>query len=154
MHRFFGLGVSSFSMSEADYRAISYDLTLKFANTLLAKSPTMTFFYVSGAGTNAGSNTMWARVKGETENALMALPFKAAVMFRPGMIQPMEGVQPTNTMFRKILKVFGFLFPIIRAIAPNAVTTTSAIGKAFINLSINGTKEKILGPADINRLGL
>jgi uncharacterized protein YbjT (DUF2867 family) len=114
----------------------------------------MTFFYVSGAGTNAGSKNMWARVKGETGNTLMALPFKAAVMFRPGMIQPMENVQPTSTMFRGFLKVFGLLFPIFRAIAPNAVTTTSVIRKALINLSMNGTEEKILGPADINRLGL
>ncbi|MBT4711316.1 MAG: epimerase [Alphaproteobacteria bacterium] len=151
---FFGLGVSSFRMSEADYRAISYDLTLKFANTLVAKNPAMTFCYVSGAGTNAASKTMWARVKGETENALMALPFKAAVMFRPGLIEPMEGVQPTSKMARRFLKVFGFIFPLMRAIAPNTVTTTSAIGRAFINVSINGSGPNVLGPAEINRLGL
>ena len=31
--------------------------------------------------------SMWARVKGATENALLRLPFKAAYMFRPGVIE-------------------------------------------------------------------
>jgi hypothetical protein len=36
---------------------------------------------------------MWARVKGKTENALLALPFAGAYMFGPGYIQPIGGVK-------------------------------------------------------------
>jgi hypothetical protein len=36
---------------------------------------------------------MWARVKGKTENALLALSFQAVYMFRPGYIQPVGGVR-------------------------------------------------------------
>jgi uncharacterized protein YbjT (DUF2867 family) len=150
---FFGLGVSSAGMSEADYRKITYDLTLDFATALAALRPDMTFCYVSGSGTNANSKTMWARVKGETEAALAALPFKAAVMFRPGLIQPMKGVKPTSRLFSVMLTVLGFVFPLMRAVAPNSVTTTSAIGKAFIKAARNGADKSILDPADINHLG-
>jgi hypothetical protein len=53
----------------------------------------MTFVYVSGTGTDSTEkgNLAWARVKGRTENAILRVPFKAAYMFRPGVIQPIHG---------------------------------------------------------------
>jgi uncharacterized protein YbjT (DUF2867 family) len=74
---FFCLGVSSAGMSEADYRHVTYDIALAAAQALVEASPAMTFIFVSGAGTDAASKTMWARVKGQTENAILALPFAA-----------------------------------------------------------------------------
>ena len=150
---FFGLGVSSEGMSEADYRKITYDLTLDFSTALATIRPDMTFCYVSGSGTNANSKTMWARVKGETEAALKALPFKAAVMFRPGLIQPIKGVKPTSRLFSVMLTALGFMFPLMRAVAPNTVTTTERMGRAFINVAQDGTDKLILDPVDINQLG-
>src|SRR5690349_6645130 len=61
---FFCLGVSSVGMSEADYRRVTYDLTLAVAKTLARLNPAMTFVYVSGAGTDASGRSMWAGVKG------------------------------------------------------------------------------------------
>src|SRR5262245_41598100 len=70
---FFCLGVSSQGMSEAAYRRITYDFTLAAANLLARLNPDLTFVYVSGMGTNVNGRSMWSRVKGETENALLAL---------------------------------------------------------------------------------
>src|ERR1700739_4514758 len=91
---FSALGVSSAGMNEEKYRRITYDITLDTANTLVRLNPAMTFLYISGQGTDstAKGRTMWARIKGETENALRALPFKAAYMFRPGIIVPRHGI--------------------------------------------------------------
>jgi len=91
---FFCLGVSSVGMTETDYRRITYDLTLAAAQPLARLNPQMTFIYVSGAGTDSTErgSTMWARVKGATENALMRLPFRAAYMFRPGFTRCMACV--------------------------------------------------------------
>ena len=50
---FFCLGVSAAGMSEADYRRVTYDLTLAVAERLACKNPQMTFIYVSGSGTDA-----------------------------------------------------------------------------------------------------
>ena len=88
-------------MDEAAYRRITFDLTLAAARSMAAVNPRLVFCYVSGAGTDSSGRgrTMWARVKGETENALLALPFKAAYMFRPGYIQPMKGVRSSTRTF-------------------------------------------------------
>src|SRR3954447_3845702 len=86
---FFCLGVSAAGMSEADYRRVTFDLTLAAATALATQSPQATFIYVSGEGT--GGHAMWARVKGETERALLRLPFRRAFMLRPGFIQPLHG---------------------------------------------------------------
>src|SRR3984957_1469972 len=91
---FFALGVTSAGMAEQQYRHVTYDLTLAAAKPLARLNPGMTFVYVSGAGTDSteSGSTMWARVKGKTENAILHLPFKAAYMFRPGLIQPLHGI--------------------------------------------------------------
>lgn len=88
----FCLGVSSAGMKEADYRRVTRDLTLAAARVLAERNPGLAFLYVSGAhtdGTEKG-RSMWARVKGETENALLRL-FPRAFMVRPGYIHPAHG---------------------------------------------------------------
>ena len=72
---FFCLGVSSVGMKEDMYRRVTYDLTVSVAKTLANLTPTMTFIYVSGAGTDSTERgrLMWARVKGRTENALLQM---------------------------------------------------------------------------------
>src|SRR3954471_7382015 len=86
---FFCLVISSAGMNEAAYRRVTYDLTTAIARELAARSPAVCFVYVSGAGTDSTERgrTMWARVKGATENALLKMPFRSAFMFRPGVIQ-------------------------------------------------------------------
>ncbi len=149
---FFCLGVSSFRMAEAQYRKLTYTLTLDFANALATISPDVTFCYVSGAGTDAASKTMWARVKGETENALLGLPFRAAYMFRPGMIQPLKGVKPSNTFYAAFMPVVSFLFPVFRAIVPKMATTSVNVGLAMINAAAHGYDRTLIESDDINTL--
>ena len=100
---FFCLGVSSAGMKEADYRHVTYDITLAAARVLARLNPNMTFVYVSGTGTDSSEKgrSMWARVKGKTENDLLRLPFKAAYLFRPGAIVPLYGVK-SKTKFVQV----------------------------------------------------
>ena len=90
------------------------------AETLAKTSPGMTFVYVSGAGTDSTEQgrSMWARVKGRTENALLRLPFKGAYMFRPGMIQPLHGIKSKTGLYRAVYAVTGPLLPLLKAVAP------------------------------------
>lgn len=149
---FFCLGVSSVGMAEPDYRRITYDLTLSVARALAAQNPDMTFIYVSGTGTDSSERgrSMWARVKGETENALLKLPFKAAYMFRPGYIQPMHGVAPKTTWLRSVYRVVGPLYPVLRMLGPKYVTTTECVGRAMIQVARRGAPHRILESQDIN----
>jgi uncharacterized protein YbjT (DUF2867 family) len=127
---FFCLGVSSAGMTEAAYTKVTYDLTLAIA-TQLAR-PTMTFIYVSGEGTNAKGRSMWARVKGRTEDALLALPFRAAYMFRPGFIQPLHGIVSKTRLYRVLYAITAPLYPLWRRLFPGLVTTTELVGQAML----------------------
>ena len=149
------LGVSAAGMSEADYRRVTYDLTVSVAQTLVALNPAMTFVYVSGAGTDSSANgrVMWARVKGATENALLALPFKAAFMFRPGVIQPLHGITSRTPAYRVLYAVLGPFIPLMRAVAPNLITTTETVGRAMLRVAKEGAPMKLVEQSDINALG-
>lgn len=92
---FFCLGVSVAGMTEEAYTKITYDYTVNFAKTFKEQNPEGTFFYVSGTGTDSKeeSRAMWKNVKGKTENFLLKMGFKNALMFRPGTIRPMRGIK-------------------------------------------------------------
>ena len=148
---FFCMGVSSVGMNEADYRRMTYDLTLGFAKELLAKNNGMTFCYVSGAGTDSTEQgrMMWARVKGKTENDLLALGFKDSYMFRPGFIQPMRGIKSKTALYQGIYNIISPLYGLLRRL-PKYVTTTVVIGKAMIRVAMDGCDKKVLESVDIN----
>ena len=114
----------------------------------------MTFIYVSGAGADSTESgpTMWARVRGKTENALLALPFKAAYMLRPAAIQPLHGIQSKTRSYRILYSATALLLPALRALFPNYVTTTEKLGRVMIGLARHGGEQAILEARDINRL--
>jgi len=148
---YFCLGVSSVGMKAPDYTRMTYDLTLGFAREILPLNPEMTFCYVSGAGTDSSEKgrSMWARVKGKTENDLLALGFKAAYMFRPGFIQPMKGIKSKTPLYQGIYNVISPLYGLLRRM-PRFVTTTVILGKAMIGVALHGYKTNVLESLDIN----
>ncbi|HEY5091156.1 MAG TPA: NAD-dependent epimerase/dehydratase family protein [Polyangia bacterium] len=149
---FFCLGISSAGMSEADYRHVTYDFTLAAAQILAPRNPAMTFVYVSGTGTDSTERgrSMWARVKGATENALLKLPFKAAYMFRPGIIQPLHGVKSRTKLYRAGYLVAAPLFPILNAFFSKSMTTTEKVGRAMLAIAKHGGPVRLLENRDIN----
>ena len=147
---FFCAGVSSVGKNEAGYKKATYDLTLNFARTLLEISPEINFCYISGAGTDSTEKgrTMWARVKGKTENDLLALGFDSAYMFRPGYIQPIKGLKYTLPMYRYI----SFLYPLLKSFMGKYVVTLEELALAMINSNLSGYEKKILECSDIVNL--
>jgi uncharacterized protein YbjT (DUF2867 family) len=150
----FCLGVSAVGMSEQDYRRITYDLTLKVAQTLERLNPKMTFVYVSGGGTDSTERglTMWARVKGATENALLAMPFERAYMLRPGFIRPLHGVVSKTGWYRALYALVGPVYPLLKRAFPGQVTTTEELARAMLLLLKSGFKERVLENRDIVEL--
>ncbi|HEV8038888.1 MAG TPA: NAD(P)H-binding protein [Bryobacteraceae bacterium] len=149
---FFCLGVSSAGLTEEQYTRSTYDITLAAARTLARLNPEMTFIYVSGMGTDSSERgrSMWARVKGKTENELQRLPFKAAYMFRPGVIVPLHGVKSKTQLYRFFYAVLGPLLPLLSGRFPKYVTTTEQIGRAMIKVARDGWPTPILESSDIN----
>lgn len=143
---FFCLGVSSVGMNETEYRRLTYDLTLHAAQLLARLNPDMTFCYVSGAGTDSSEQgrSMWARVKGTTENALLRLPFKKAYMFRPGFMKPTPGLKNANEYYAYI----NWLYPIGRALYPAGFSTLQELARAMIKSASVGYEKSILEVKD------
>ena len=151
---FFCLGVSSAGMNEADYRRITHDLTLAAAGALAKLNPSMTFIYVSAAGSDSSERgrVMWARVKGATENALLKLPFKAAYMFRPGIIRPLHGIRSKTPLYRAFYVAAAPLLWLLGTASPGLLTTTEQMGRAMIAVAAGGAPKRLLETRDINRL--
>ncbi|MBM7844060.1 NAD-dependent epimerase/dehydratase family protein [Herpetosiphon giganteus] len=147
----FCLGVSAAGMTEAAYRSITYDLTMHVAQTLARLNPQSRFLYVSGSGTNPNSRTMWARIKGQTEQALLALPFEA-FMLHPGFIQPQHGVVSKTRLYRLLYRLIGPLYPVLKRFMPQYVTTTDQLAQAMLRVAQNGAPQPILENNMINQL--
>jgi uncharacterized protein YbjT (DUF2867 family) len=149
---FFCLGVTSSGMKESDYERITYGFTLAAAQLLSRINPGMRFVYVSGSGTDSTEKgrTMWARVKGRTENALMALPLDA-YMFRPGLIEPLDGILSKTPSYRMFYRWAGPLLSVIRRLLPDRVLSTREIGQAMLAVAASGYEKHILETRDIRR---
>jgi uncharacterized protein YbjT (DUF2867 family) len=151
---FFCLGVSSAGMTDENYQRITYGFTLAAALVLVKLNPNMTFIYVSGAAADSSEHgrSMWARVKGKTENSLLRLPFHAAYMFRPGLIVPLHGIQSKTRLYRVFYTLLGPLLPALQGRFPKYVTTTEQIGRAMLKLAKQGWPKPALETSDINQV--
>jgi uncharacterized protein YbjT (DUF2867 family) len=143
---FFCLGVSSVGMDEAAYTRVTKDLTLNFGRTLARLNPGMAFCYVTGKGTDSTERgkVMWARVKGATENELLRL-FPRGAMLRPGMMRATPGQKNLKGWYPAL----AWIYPLGRALFPNAFCTLREVAQAMINAAILGAPKKVLEVPDI-----
>jgi uncharacterized protein YbjT (DUF2867 family) len=144
---FFCLGVSSVGMKEADYYKVTYTLTMHVAETLVKRNTDMSFCYVSGAATDSTEKgrSMWARVKGKTENDLMKLPFKGVYNFRPGFMKAAKGARNTPGLY----KAMQWMYPFLRAAFPKFACTLKEVAQAMIYVSSKRYEKHILEVTDI-----
>ncbi len=151
---FYCLGVSSAGMREEDYRRVTYDLTIAAAEALARRSPGLAFVYISGTGTDSTERgrTMWARVKGATENALLRMTGLKAYMFRPGYIQPVHGERSSTKWTRVGYALLAPLYPVWKALFPKYVTTTEALARAMIRVAKEGGEKRILETGDFSEV--
>jgi uncharacterized protein YbjT (DUF2867 family) len=148
---FFCLGVTSSGMTEENYERVTYGITMAAAETLSRLNPQMTFIYVSGSRSDSSERgrIMWARVKGKTENALLRLPFKAAYMFRPGIIEPLHGAKSRTPLYNVFYTLGKPLLPLIRFAFPDQILTTEQVGRAMLAVASKGFPKHILEIKDI-----
>ena len=152
---YFCIGVTSSGMAEDKYTRLTYDMTLAAAKVLARVNPQMVFIYVSGAGADSSeqSRVMWERVRGRTENALLALPLRAVYILRPGMIQPLDGIKSKTAAYRVFYSLFKPVLPLLRAALPNQVLTTRMVGQAMLALTRSGSRSRVLEAAEIATAG-
>lgn len=148
---YFCLGTTSIGKSEEEYTRTTYGLTMSISKVLSTLNPDMTFCYVSGEGTDSTEQgrSMWARVKGKTENDLAKLPFKAVYNFRPGFIKPIKGMKNTLSFAKPLL----VLYPFFKKLLPNHGCTLEELGTSMISVTRNRYSQQILNNSDITKLG-
>lgn len=148
------LGVSAAGLSESEYHRVTHDMTVAAADALLEASPGMTFCFISGAGADSSGRgrVMWARVKGEVENHLLSMPFRAVWVFRPAYVQPLKGVRSRTQLYHAFYTVAGPLYPVLRLLGARWVTTTRSVGLALIRAAREGAPSTVVENADINAL--
>ena len=148
------MGISAAGLTEAKYTEVTYDYTMALARLLLEINPGMTCIYVSGEGTDSSEKgrVMWARVKGKTENDLLALGFDQAFMFRPGVIIPLKGIKSRTKLYQFLYDYFLWLVKLVKVIAPSSVVNTTQIGLAMIHATFFGYDKDIVRPKDIIEL--
>ncbi len=151
---FFCLGVSSAGMTEEQYTRVTYGFTIAAARVLAKLNPNITFIYVTGMGTDSSERgrSMWARVKGKTENELLRLPFRAAYMFRPAAIVALHGVKSRTRLYRVLYVPLAPLLPLLYKLFPKYVTTTEQIGRAMLKVARQGWPKPVLETSDINQV--
>ena len=142
---FYCAGVSSLGKNEAEYTRITYDTTLNFAKVLYDNNPDMVFIFVTGAHTKTTGPQMWQRVKGRTEDALMALGFKGQYNFRPGFMEPVKGQKNVRWFFKPFIAILPHLIP-------KQSLTLDQVGQAMINTITRGYNKGVLEISDIKTL--
>ncbi len=147
---FYCLGVTSAGRGEAEYSRITYDFTMAAATTLARLNPELTFIYVSGAGTDSTEKgrVMWARVKGRTENAVLAL-FRNGYAFRPGIIRPLHGARSKTRAYRAFYTVATPFWPLLRRVFAKSMTTTERIGEHMLEIARHGHPKRVLETTDL-----
>lgn len=148
---FYCLGVSSSGMSEAAYRQVTHEITLHVAGVLAGLNPEMTFVYVSGAGTDSSEQgrSMWARIKGKTENDLQKLPFQSVYLFRPSVIQPLHGIESKTSFYRNFYRITNPLLTLVRSVFPLSIATSDDIGQAMLQAARQKAGRVLLESKDI-----
>jgi hypothetical protein len=99
-----------------------------------------------------GGKAMWARVKGRTENDLLAL-LPTAIMIRLGALRPMHGERSKAPGGGVLLTVLSPIWPILQWLWPTGVITTEELGRAMIFAARTGGPKRVLESADLVALG-
>ena len=144
------LGISQTQVNKEEYHTITYDYCVAAADAMLKVNPAINFIFLSGAGADSEekSRTLFARVKGKTENALQKLPFKKLYIARPAAIRPIAKREKAP-LFEKILRP---LFPIFQLIIPSQIITSVDLAKALLHLAKKGADKIILESAELKNL--
>jgi uncharacterized protein YbjT (DUF2867 family) len=151
---FICLGIAAKDMAnEAQYIRMTFDLTMAAASVIAKLNPDIRLTYVSGAGTDGTtqSKSLWMRVKGQVEQALLALPIKQSVMFRPLAVQAINGEVARNGLYRVAFLLGSPFITMLRKLLPSKIVTTEQMGKAMLHIAKNGSAKPVLESADIAR---
>jgi len=152
---FFTVGSTAAGKTQAQYTRENHDLPLHVAKFLLERNRELAITYVSGVGADStgSGRSMWARVKGRTENELIALPLRNATMFRLAGLVPLKGHPSKTGLYRVFYSPLAPILPFLARLLPGFITTPRILGRAMIRAAQGHSRLSRLEPQDIDLLG-
>jgi uncharacterized protein YbjT (DUF2867 family) len=147
------VGVYTGTVPPDEFRRITFDYTVAFAEALRAASPSVSFCFLSGQGADQSekSRMAFARDKGAAEKALIAAGFPRLHIFRPGYIYPVNKRKEPNLTYR----ISRGLWPVLRRVWPNVGVASDVLARAMVHAGLHGTgdhAEPVLENRDIRTL--
>ena len=135
----FCLGTYTGAVSDAELRKTTVDYTVEFARVLHGSSAGATFSFLSGSGADptGRSRIAFARYKGQAENALRAMAFPRAYIFRPAYIYPVEPRREPNFSYRLLRAIY----PVFRVLFPNQVIPADDLARAMVDVALRETQD-------------
>jgi uncharacterized protein YbjT (DUF2867 family) len=148
----FCLGAYTGKVPDAEFKEITVDYTVAFAETFYTACPLASFCFLSGQGADQTekSRIAFAKYKGMAENALLEVGFPRVHIFRPGYIYPVTARPEPNLTYR----IMRPLYPVVRRLYPNIGISSDDLARAMLEAGISGTPghaSPILENRDIRR---
>jgi uncharacterized protein YbjT (DUF2867 family) len=144
------LGISQTKVNKEQYFIITHDYAVCAARAMLSVNPEISFVFLSGQGADSSekSRILFARVKGQTENALKLLPFKHLYILRPAGIVPV--FQNGNLLVPKKSK-FSIL-KLMAMVLPQMTISTVVLAQAMLILIKSGEPFMLLENKNIKAI--
>ena len=126
------LGISQTQVNKEQYQVITHDYAVAAAKAMFHVNPGIIFMFLSGDGADPTekSRTLFARVKGKTENSLLNVHFENFYIARPAAIRPINK-NPNSPFLYKVLLP---LFPFFELVTPDKVINSVQVAKAMLHI--------------------
>lgn len=130
------LGISQTQVSRSAYEKITYDFTVAMARACLEHNPAIRFVFVSGDGADRTekSRTLFKKLKGRAENALLQSGLQSVIIARPDAVRP-RGSNKRAPFAYKLAYPF---FPLLEWLTPHKIIWSDVLGRALLRLALNG----------------
>lgn len=136
---YYCIGAYTGQVPDDEFRRITVDLPVAFAEALAARNPGAAFCLLSGQGADRTerSRVSFARYKGMAENRLAAVGLARFHTLRPGYIHPTSPRAAPNLAYR----VMSALWPIARRLHANVGIESADLAAAMLEVGLRGTPD-------------
>lgn len=143
---YYTIGVYTGAVARDEFRKITVDYTVAFADMLKAYAPKARLCFLSGAGADQTekSRMMFAKDKGIAENYLKK-HIEKVHLFRPAYIYPVTPRKEPNFSY----KLTRWMYPLIKLLGPNASITSEQLAQAIFDVGVGGYSSQVLENKDM-----
>lgn len=145
------LGISQTQVNKKQYEAITYDYTKACIDFCKQVKPSIRFVFVSGDGADRKekSRTLFKRLKGKAENALLQSGLHDVIIARPDAVRPRHKNKRAPFAYKLVYP----LFPLVEWLAPSKIIWSDVLGRALLRLAGNGHEKNTLENMELRQLG-